>query len=184
MRIDVIVHAHAGDRRRWSGDQDERPLSELGRRQAIRLAELLTTASVDALFSSPARRARQTLQPLADRLAMPVQVIPTLRETHGFMPPPGWDAPFWSDIHPPLGGAYAAGRAHAALRQIASLVPAGRAIVCTHGDIIPAFLAYLTGVHELPPVTPLTRRGGWYTIELDSESVRVTPHPAPNDFPE
>ncbi len=184
MRIDLTVHADAGDRRTWTGDQDQRPLSALGLRQAGALAEALRAEPIDTLFSSPALRARQTLQPLADQLGQPIQVLSELRETHGFAPPPGWDAPIWADISAPLGGAFAAGRGAAALRRIASLLPAGRAVACTHGDIVPALIAYLIGAHGLAPVTPLARRGGWYTIELAEGAVLVTTHPAPAGFPD
>lgn len=158
-------------------------MSELGQRQATRLAELVTAGRIDALFSSPALRCQQTLQSVADRLGLPIQVLAELRETHGFTPPLGWDAQFWSDIHAPLGGAFAAGRAAAALRRITSRCPAGHAVVCSHGDIIPVLLAYLTGEHDLTPIAPLTRRGGWYTIETRNDDIKLTTHPAPGDFP-
>lgn len=182
LLLELVTHMDAGDRATWAGDQDERPLSDPGQRQAARLASALALARIDALFCSPALRCRQTVQPLADRLGLPIQNLPELHETHGFAPPPGWDAPFWSAIHAPLGGAYAAGRALAAMRRIARSRPDGRAVACAHGDIIPVFIACLTGIHALPPVAPLTQRGGWYTIALDDD-VRVTAHLAPDGFP-
>lgn len=184
MRIELIPHMDAGDRTVWTGDQDERPLSDLGRRQAKRLTDSLATARVDALFSSPALRCRETLQPLADQLGLPIELLPELAETHGFQPPPGWDTPFWSHFHRPVGGAYAAGRARSALCQIAALVPESRAIACSHGDIVPALITYLIGAYALPPVEPLARRGGWYTIELAGEFVQVITHPPLDDFPQ
>ena len=34
LTIDLLPHLDAGDRTTWQGDQNERPLSELGLRQA------------------------------------------------------------------------------------------------------------------------------------------------------
>jgi broad specificity phosphatase PhoE len=65
----------AGDRHRWTGDQDRRPLSDLGRRQAARLAAALAATPVHALFSSPALRCRQTLEPLADRFGLRIELL-------------------------------------------------------------------------------------------------------------
>lgn len=56
LTIELVAHMDAGDRRLWQGDQDERPLSELGRRQAALFCEAVAVESFDALFSSPALR--------------------------------------------------------------------------------------------------------------------------------
>ena len=39
LTIDLIPHLDAGDRTQWQGDQNQRPLSDLGLRQAHALAE-------------------------------------------------------------------------------------------------------------------------------------------------
>jgi 8-oxo-dGTP diphosphatase len=76
LTIELVTHMDAGDRRLWTGDQDVRPLSELGRGQAARVAEALAVGPIDGLYSSPALRCRQTLQPLAARFGLPVVVVP------------------------------------------------------------------------------------------------------------
>jgi 8-oxo-dGTP diphosphatase len=80
VTIELVAHMDAGDRRRWSEDQDLRTLSELGRRQAERMAAALADGPVDRLYSSPALRCRQTLEPLAKRYALPIVAMPELRE--------------------------------------------------------------------------------------------------------
>lgn len=183
LSIELVPHLDAGDRARWSGDQDQRPLSELGRRQAAVLADLLMEGSVDALYSSPARRCRQTIEPLAAWLGLPITVLPELRETDTFSPPSEWVGGFYQPIAPLLGGAYAAGRARAALRRMATDHRQGRVIACSHGDTIPAAVAFLVGAHGLAPPPPLERRGGWYTVRLDGERVSVEARSSPPDFP-
>lgn len=182
ITIELVGHMDAGDRRLWTEDQDLRPLSELGRRQAARMAEALAHGPVDGLSSSPALRCRQTLEPLAARFGLAIAPIPELRETDGFLPPPGWDG-LPPDLAPALGGAYAAGRASAALRQIMTGLPEGRVIVCSHGDVVPALIAFLIGANglSLPPLH--VRRGGWYTIRADEANVRVEHHDVLPEFP-
>lgn len=165
-------------------EQDERPLSAVGQRQAIRLAEALLRTPVDALFSSPPSRCRQTLQPVGDRLVLPIETMPELRETDEFAPPPCWDAPLWSDIPASLGGACAAGRTFGPFRRVTTRFPTRRVVACSHGDIIPALVAFLTGAYALSPVPPLTRRGGWYVIERTDDTGRITAPQAHADFPD
>jgi 8-oxo-dGTP diphosphatase len=184
LTIELVAHLDAGDRSLWTGDQDVRPLSELGRRQAARLAEALAVAPFDALYSSPALRCRQTLEPLAERLGLPIAVVPELRETDGFLPPPGWQRINLADACPdPHGGAYAAGRAWSAVRQIRAASPRGRVAVCTHGDVAPALIAFLIGAEALSPPPAHVRRGGWYTVRLLGERVSVEHHDVVPGFP-
>jgi 8-oxo-dGTP diphosphatase len=184
LTIELLAHTDAGDRTRWAGDQDERPLSDLGRRQAARLAAALATAPLDGLYSSPARRCRETLAPLAERFGVPVVILPELRESHGFAPPPGWAIPAVAPLHAAVGGAYAAGRAWAALAQVRASSAAGRVAVCTHGDLVPALVAFVIGAYglTLPPLHE--RRGGWYTVEVEGDGVRVLHRPVLPDFPQ
>jgi broad specificity phosphatase PhoE len=184
LTIELVAHMDAGDRRLWAGDQDVRPLSELGHGQAARMTEVLAASPVDAFYSSPALRCRQTLAPLAARFELPIIVVPDLRETDGFLPPAGWTRPPWPDECPdPHGGAYAAGRAWSALRQIRAMSPVGRVAVCTHGDIAPALIAFLVGAESLSPPPALVWRGGWYTISIAASKLDVQHHDAPSDFP-
>jgi 2,3-bisphosphoglycerate-dependent phosphoglycerate mutase len=56
------------------------PLAALGLRQGQAVAEFLADEPVDAVVSSPMLRARQTAQPLADVLGLPVQIVDDLAE--------------------------------------------------------------------------------------------------------
>jgi 8-oxo-dGTP diphosphatase len=183
LRIDLLPHVDAGDRTRWTGDQDERPLSDLGRRQAAALVEALAAAPVDALYSSPALRCRQTLAPLAERLGLRVAVLTELRESDGWAPPPGWAGSFYQPAAGPLGGAFAAGRMHAALRRIAAAHPDGRVVACAHGDVIPAAVAFLAGAYALPSPPVLDRRGCWYAVTFAGDGVAIAVHGPPPGFP-
>ena len=76
----LVRHAHAGDKSHWTGPDEERPLDRKGRRQAARLAEVLPLFRPTALLSAERTRCRQTVEPLAERLGLPVQPLPELGE--------------------------------------------------------------------------------------------------------
>jgi 2,3-bisphosphoglycerate-dependent phosphoglycerate mutase len=63
-----------------SGIYDDLPLSHIGREQAQRLAERLSSLSFDALYSSPLRRCLETAAPLAERLGLPPIIAEGLKE--------------------------------------------------------------------------------------------------------
>ena len=55
-------------------------LNETGRAQAERLTQRLAAVPVEALYSSPLERARETARPIAERLGLEVRVAPGLME--------------------------------------------------------------------------------------------------------
>jgi broad specificity phosphatase PhoE len=83
----------------------------------------------------------------------------------------------------PLGGAYAAGRALQALREIRSRQRQGRVAACSHGDVVPALVAALAGIHGLEAPPPHDRRGGWHTLRLDGDAIEIELQPLLPDFP-
>jgi phosphohistidine phosphatase len=58
----LLRHAHAGDPERWTRDDELRPLSEKGHRQAERVGHLLAAADdgPDLIVTSPLVRAAET----------------------------------------------------------------------------------------------------------------------------
>ena len=82
IALHLLRHAHAGDATRWSGDDDERPLSEKGIRQSERLGRLLSTfdEAPDVFITSPRLRASRTAEIVAKALDAKVVVDPRLAE--------------------------------------------------------------------------------------------------------
>lgn len=69
----------------WNADgrlqgHTDRPLSDYGRRQAWQLAEELEGEQLDAIYSSDLARARETAEIVGERLGLPVELDPDLRE--------------------------------------------------------------------------------------------------------
>jgi 8-oxo-dGTP diphosphatase len=78
--IHVIRHADAGDRRRWTGPDEARPLSGGGRHQAMHMVELFADQPFVQLVSSPYLRCVQTLEPLAEALGISIELRDQLAE--------------------------------------------------------------------------------------------------------
>ncbi len=175
LTIDLVAHMDAGDRTKWQGNQNERPLTELGRQQALAIADALSAEPADALYSSPALRCRESLEPLAERLGLPVATLPELGEEN-WRNPEGWE----QGSHEM---AFAAGKAFDGIGKLQALHTDGRIVTCSHGHIIPALVAYLIGVHGLPAVPQITQRGHWYRLRFSDERVDIERKEAAQGFP-
>ena len=116
----VIRHADAGSRRAWEDDDDLRPLSKKGRRQADGIARALADAGVTRLVASPSTRCLETLAPLGEAVGLPVETDARLRE--------GSDGP-------------AALALADEMRELGDV-----AVLCSHGDVIPDLLSELRGL--------------------------------------
>ena len=68
----LVRHGRAGKKDEWDGPDDLRPLDGKGRRQAQRLAEVLPLFAPTAILSVPRVRCSETVEPLAERLGLPV----------------------------------------------------------------------------------------------------------------
>jgi 8-oxo-dGTP diphosphatase len=81
-RADVVVrHASAGDRHSWRGPDEQRPLDERGRRQALGLVPLLAAYGVTRAYSADVTRCLETLAPFARQCGVTVDGEPLLSET-------------------------------------------------------------------------------------------------------
>jgi 8-oxo-dGTP diphosphatase len=76
----VVRHAKAGSRSAWREPDDLRPLSKPGRRQATAVADALADAGITRILSSPYVRCRQTVEPLGERVRLPVDLSDALAE--------------------------------------------------------------------------------------------------------
>lgn len=132
-------------------------LSEEGARQAESLAEWLATEEIDALYTSPFRRAMETAAPAEDRLGLPATVVPDLREwdhdvpVKTYTPPeqlPAWHPQAialaegrYDDFVPELDLVAFQTRATAVMASLLDAHPRGRIAAFTHGGITNAYLA-------------------------------------------
>jgi broad specificity phosphatase PhoE len=81
LRLLLVRHgeAHSNREMRYLGSLDE-PLTELGHRQADRVAAALSQLPIAAVYASPLRRAAQTGERIAAGLGITMVAEPRLRE--------------------------------------------------------------------------------------------------------
>jgi 8-oxo-dGTP diphosphatase len=174
FRLELVPHCASVSPDGWDGDHLVRPLTDLGHQQAKALAVALG-ANVDGIYSSPALRCLQTVQPLASAAGLPISELPELLDTEQFAEPREWTQGKFRDtgMAQAVGGGWAAGRGLRALRTMSLRHPGCRVVAASHGDIVPAFLAMLCAAHG-SPLPSVAARGGWYTIRFESGSAAIT----------
>ncbi len=173
LTLELVPHCASVRPDGWTGDHDVRPLTELGQRQANALAAAMAAPGLDGIYSSPALRCLQTIQPLASAVGLTITTLADLRDTDEFAEPREWTQGTFQPIGQAVGGGWAAGSALRALAVIASRHPRGRAAAASHGDVIPAFLAMLCAAGGVR-VPGWPGRGGWYTLRFGDGSVSIT----------
>jgi phosphohistidine phosphatase len=72
IELHFLRHAHAGDPEAWTGEDEVRPLSDKGEKQADRLGRFLAGIGFkpDAIITSPKLRAAQTAEIVAGHLGI------------------------------------------------------------------------------------------------------------------
>ena len=83
MAVLLVRHADAGDRDRWPGPDEERPLSIDGQRQGEGLVAALAGFELVRILSSPYVRCTQTVAPLAAARGLVVEPSDDLAEGAG-----------------------------------------------------------------------------------------------------
>lgn len=174
LTVELIPHCTSVNRDGWIGSHDVRPLAEVGTRQAAALVAAIGT-DVDGIYSSPTARCRQTVGPLAAAVGLPVQDLAELYEAGDFGEPLAGTQQVPDLMVRAVGGAWAAGRMLRAIAVMMDAHPRGRAVVASHGDVIPVLLAALSSAFAIPHPGHVGR-GGWYTLQFVPGDLRVTPH--------
>ena len=141
----LVRHGDAGRREAWEGPDEYRPLTAEGQAQAGALVRQLGQARIVRVRSSGFARCLQTVQPLAQARALPVEVVAALEE-----------------------GAPVAG----VLGLICGPEGAG-AVLCSHGDVIDGLIGHLVagGVALNAPqgpsgAAPETPKGATWVFDL------------------
>ncbi len=161
--------------KRFQGHSD-RPLTERGRVQAHALADLVGSEKIDAVYTSPLSRARETAEIVAARAGLEAVALPELREVDTG----SWSGLSRADVEARFPEGFArwrsggsgwedgesyeemAERVIGALRKIAEDHPDGRVLVISHGGPIRAIHAAAEGLaikdyRRLKPVEPNAR---------------------------
>ncbi len=146
----LVRHAKAGSRSAWSGPDDLRPLTKAGRRQADALGELLADRGVTRVVSSPYVRCRQTVEPLGQRLRLPVDLADELAE----------------------------GTPLAQARRLVEKYIDQPTVLCTHGDVIGELLHALAE-RGLVDRDARLEKGSTWVLRFDADDVTGATYLAP-----
>jgi 8-oxo-dGTP diphosphatase len=153
VTIYLVRHAKAGSRREWSGDDDLRPLAAAGHRQAESIADALVDAGIQRIASSPYVRCRQTLDPLAQRRRLPLELSDALAE----------GAPLTDTL------------------RLLEKVSGTNAALCTHGDVATNVIDHLKQAGVPIDDERLEKGSIWVLDTRDGEIVGahyIPPRPA------
>jgi probable phosphoglycerate mutase len=162
------------------------PLAPRGLEQAHALADWLVEERVDAVWSSPMRRAYETALPLADRLGLEVVVDEELceydRDATSYIPIEELKAandPRWYEV--PERPEHFQAQVVAAIERIVAAHPSQRVAVVCHGGVINAYTGSILDLDEplwfLPQYTSISRvfasAGGIRSIASLNEAAHV-----------
>jgi phosphohistidine phosphatase SixA len=152
VKLYLIRHAKAESRSGWWHEDVLRPLSPAGHGEAMGLVERLDGVPLARVISSPALRCRQTVEPLAARFGLTVEIEPRLGEGSAM---------------------------NDALALIGSL--GNRPVVlCSHGDLIPGLVGKLApGALELEGGAGVPKGSAWVFQGNYGETLRVAYIPPP-----
>ena len=157
MRIVVVRHGHAAPKNTWRGVDADRPLVARGRRQADRLTKLIGAQRPNRVISSPALRCVQTVQPLADKASVTLQLSDQLSTS--------------------------AGPAAAELCQrLVSSEPADSTVVlCTHREVLVQLLPMLSKQFnsKLDHRPPGAKGGAWILSFQTTKRAKIKYSPPP-----
>ena len=180
------------DSRRFQGQIDV-ALDDIGRVQALRAAEQLSSLNPQLIVSSDLMRAAETAEALAEQTGLRVRPTPALRETHGGQ----WEGQFADDLKAdplytqwlagedvPAGGAETRSdvgkRSIGVVDEVVGELEAGRvAVVVSHGGTIRAMIGTMVGL----PVDHWRVLGGlanccWSVLEESRSGWRLVEHNA------
>lgn len=117
----VLRHGRARRRAEWTGPDDVRPLTGVGRAQARSIEPVLAAYGVTRVVTSDWRRCVDTVRPYAEDMVLPIEEVPDLDEE----------------------------RADPVATLDELLGDGESAVLCTHRPVLPAVLARL-GIEEEP----------------------------------
>lgn len=158
--MDLVLIRHARPERRQTDDGSPAnpPLDASGREQALRTAHWLANERFDALYVSPMLRARETAEPLAERLGLTPVAEPRIAEfdqaSDQYVPleqikaedPEAWRAFVQGGYGDGIDFETFCKDAIAALEEIIDRHAGGRVAVVCHGGVINVFTAHVLGL--------------------------------------
>jgi 8-oxo-dGTP diphosphatase len=142
VTVYLVRHGKAGSRSASTEPDDLRTLTKAGRRQAEALADMLEGSGIERIISSPYVRCRQTVEPLAERLRLPVDLADALAE----------------------------GAPLADVLALLDKVGDDDTVLCTHGDVVSELLQHCVR-HGVAVDSGLLAKGSIWVLETEADAV-------------
>jgi 2,3-bisphosphoglycerate-dependent phosphoglycerate mutase len=192
--VELVLIRHGLPQRIVGADGPADPsLDDRGQAQAAAVGNWLADEPINAIWSSPMRRARETAAPLAERLGLAVQFDDGLaeydRESNEYVPVEELRAAKDPRYQALLSGVWEEGTdPHAfhatvltAMTSIAARHPSQRVAVFCHGMVINAYARDVLGLPDIggffhPDYTSITRVLVAGTGQRSIRSLNETPH--------
>lgn len=139
----VVRHGTAGRKSRFSGDDTKRPLDKRGRAQAEALVPQLLAFGASAVYAADRLRCHQTVEPLAQELAVTVHNEPSLTEE-----------------------SYAKNPKRGRQRMLRIAEGEGTAVICTQGKVIPDLITWWCERDGVRPDKSRNHKGSTWVLSL------------------
>ncbi|MGF2944853.1 NUDIX hydrolase [Mycobacterium sp. Lab-001] len=139
----VVRHGTAGSKSRFSGDDALRPLDKRGRAQAEALVPQLMAFGATGVYAADRVRCRQTVEPLAAELGVPVHNEMTLTEE-----------------------SYAQDPRRGRERSLQIAAQPGTPVICTQGKVIPDLIDWWCRRDGLRPAKSRNNKGSTWVLSL------------------
>lgn len=192
MELLLIRHARPNRADGSDGAPADPSLSPLGRRQAEALAAWLADERIDALYTSPMRRAQETAAPLSEAVGRTAVVEPALAE---------WDAgatayipieelraagdPRWKQLPDDVAGFQ--DRVVDGIEGIVAAHGSGTVAIVCHGGVVNVYLSWVLGsaneMFFLPHYTSISRVLASGSGRRSVDSLNETAHLRVADVP-
>ncbi|AOW92342.1 NUDIX hydrolase [Rhodococcus sp. WMMA185] len=149
----LVRHAKAGSRKRYQGEDNNRPLDSNGRKQADALVAQLEAFGATGVFSADRTRCTQTVEPLAHALGTTVRLEPSMCEESYASDP-------------------VATRTRA--RKIAAL--GGVQVICSQGGVIPDLLQWWADSDGISLPAARNRKASTWVLSLSGGKLVQADH--------
>lgn len=153
----IVRHATAGRKARYRGDDKKRPLDKKGRTQAQSLVPQLLAFGASDIYAADRTRCVKTVEPLAEKMGLPIGVEPTLTEE-----------------------AYADNPKAAHKRTLEIAAKGGTPVICTQGRVIPYLIDWWCARDGVKPDKSRNRKGSTWVLSLKDGTLVAADHlPSP-----
>jgi 8-oxo-(d)GTP phosphatase len=149
----IVRHGTAGSKKRYKGDDRNRPLDKRGRAQAELLVGQLLAFGPTSVYAADRLRCVQTIEPVADELGAEISLEPTLTEE-----------------------AYWHNRDKARRRVLEIAAADGRPVICTQGRVIPDLIQWWCERDRVKPDPSRNGKGSTWVLSMHGGKLIAADH--------